>query len=97
MQTVALPGRKRKDAPYSPEQVAEAITRLNKVKVGEGVAFDENTWFDTEAKARTKARDMALLIVAHEMGKDMPQPRTHVLPSEDGAQFTPVISPRRKS
>lgn len=109
IQTVKLPQRKRKNGAreYSADEVAAVIQKLKDCPQGEGVAFDPNLWLDSEGKARTKAREMALLVVAHKDGKNMGQPRTHVIPHPQNGQtntengekykdrFTPVISPKR--
>lgn len=106
--TVSLAPRKRKNGAkeYTADEVAAVIEKLKEVKQGEGVAFDPKNWLDSEGKARTKAREMALLVVSHPKGKGMTQPRTHVIPhpengstDENGAKrpdrFTPVISPKK--
>lgn len=90
MQTVTLPKRKKKSASVIPaELITNVRESLAKVKKGQAVAFEPEKWYDTEGKARGKARVMALAIA--ELGD--PQPRTHVIPSQDGEQFTPAVSP----
>jgi hypothetical protein len=109
IQTVTLPQRKRKNGAreYTADEVAAVIQKLKDCPQGQGIAFDPNLWLDSEGKARTKAREMALLVVAHKDGKSMGQPRTHVIPHPQNGQtneesgekykdrFTPVISPKR--
>lgn len=90
MQTVTLPKRKRRNQNVvSPELVTEVAAVLAKVKKGQAVAYEPDTFYETEGKARGKARMLALAIA--ETG--VSQPRTHVIPSEDGESYTPALSP----
>lgn len=90
MKTVNLPARKRKNSvTYSAALVSEVMEAMSKVKKGQAIAFEDDKWYDTEGKARTRAREMALLIA--EQG-DKIQPRTHVIPDSKGEAWTPAIS-----
>lgn len=106
---VNLPKRRRKNGAreYTAAEVASVIAKLRKSQQGEGIAFDKNLWLDTEGKARSRAREMALLIVKHPDNDGMGQPRTHVVPHPQNGQtnpetgqkypdrWTPVVSPKR--
>lgn len=90
MKTVTLPARKRKNSvTYTDALVTEVMEAMDKVKKGQAVAFEDDKWYDTEGKARTRAREMALLIA--EKGNKV-QPRTHVIPDSKGEAWTPAVS-----
>ena len=90
VQTVNLAPRRRKNSVVvKPSEVKEIMAALDGLKAGQAIAIGDK-WYDTEGKARGKARTYALAVAAANGGK---QPRTHVIPSEDGSDnFMPALS-----